>query len=756
MIDSVYKSLRVPAVLAMLSGAFFAGTPSVLAEEDPVASTEKLFREGIDLYEQGKYSEAQQKLKAVEDKDPRNALIARLVDEAGTRIIVKMMADVRMGAEPTRIWEQYRKYNLGKLADKERMAKMSARLVDQNTSEDETALLYREFAQLGHYAVPFLVPNLKDATNTRAQAKARLALAHMGQKATLPLLAMLGHKDQLMRQNAVLTLGDILPSDSRMIPGLKALIENATESEATKTYAKRILTRVTKLDEASWKPAAQYYYDEANRYYLDRPGVAEEAEDMTGMVWHLNEGGDLVGIQYPLWAWNEQMAEEGILHGLALNPEMTEFFALWACNAASMAGEVKDLVEISNEQPPRHNFSVEEKKELEEWDKKLIDARRMIAAVGKENVNAALNKVHADLRKYRGNIRLPGTGAMLAKELALLDPKGDTLQDGSGLIAGLDSSEISIQYAAAVSLAQINKFPATWAGSEKVGALLGRGVSENKPFEILLVIEDSNLANDLAARLKSLNYGVSVAGTGREAMTAARAFPPKDVMIIAENLKRDLNAYQLLEEIRADVSTRYLPSGILHARADREIMQSRFGSDIGLVEVESRGDELKVPIEKIAEKRSETSANKRKAHEISVLCANTLNVVDPNGTNIHLNDAVEHATKAMIGRKDDVRNPCAVFLGRVEGGTMKDAAADALKRVFEDAASPVELRRNAIRALGRVKIDGFEELFMKAQSDPDQEIKDLAAEAFGHKSRAGKAIYEIISANRIDKSRKEK
>ena len=59
------------------------------------------YREAVDLYEQGKYAEAQRKLKEVQDKDPRSALVARLVDEAGMRVMMKMMADVRMGAEPT-------------------------------------------------------------------------------------------------------------------------------------------------------------------------------------------------------------------------------------------------------------------------------------------------------------------------------------------------------------------------------------------------------------------------------------------------------------------------------------------------------------------------------------------------------------------------------------------------------------------------------------------------------------------------------
>src|SRR5205085_8212005 len=110
---------------------------------------------------------------------------------------------------------------------------------------------------------------------------------------------------------------------------------------------------------------------------------------------------------------------------------------------------------------------VEEKKEIEDWDKKLIDARRMIAAVGKQYCNDALNKVHDDLQKYPGHIRLPDVGAALAKELLNLDPKGDLLSGASGLSAGLDSKELAIQYASAVTLASINRFPDVWAGSDK-------------------------------------------------------------------------------------------------------------------------------------------------------------------------------------------------------------------------------------------------------------------------------------------------
>ena len=147
MIGRTHKSwLRLVTALALALA--FAGYAR--AEEDATAQIEKMFREGVDLYQQGKYSESQQKLREVLRLDPRKELAARLVDEAGTRVMARMMADHRMGNEPAYIWQLYKKHYVAKLADKERMTKMAARVVDPATAEDERALLFREFAELGH------------------------------------------------------------------------------------------------------------------------------------------------------------------------------------------------------------------------------------------------------------------------------------------------------------------------------------------------------------------------------------------------------------------------------------------------------------------------------------------------------------------------------------------------------------------------------------------------------------------------------
>jgi CheY-like chemotaxis protein len=325
----------------------------------------------------------------------------------------------------------------------------------------------------------------------------------------------------------------------------------------------------------------------------------------------------------------------------------------------------------------------------------------------------------------------------------------------SGLVNGLDCSEETVQYACALALASMDRFPPLWIGADKVAAILGRGVSENKAPQILLVEENHNTANELRQRFEALGYGVTVAISGRDGVVVARSFPPKDIAIVSDSLRRDLTPEQMMEEFRADPRTRYLPVGILHVRADRNAVLSRFG-EVSLVEREATGNDLKVMTEAILAKRAAEAVPKRKAHETSVACATALTMIDPRDSHILLNDAVPHAIKALVNRKDDVRNPCAIFLGRVEGGSAKTEAAEALKAVALDTNNAVELRRNAVRALGRVQKEGLEEVYAKLQADADQEIKDIAAEAFGQISRKNQSISDLIRANRIDKDLKEK
>jgi CheY-like chemotaxis protein len=826
----------------LLAVALAGGACSLRAEEpqDKTAQIEKLFREGVDLYQQGKYSEAQHKLRDALALDPRKELAARLVDEAGDKVMSSMMANVRMGNEPMRLWELYKKYYVAKTADKERMKALAKRLMG-SASEDERTQIYTELAQLGYYAVPALAPYLKDAAHEDFRTYARIAIMRMSSRAVLPVIELLNDKDVLLRENACLLLADIQPADVRAEASLKARVEDAKEADSVKRAALKALEKISGLQAGMLHSAAEYYYNEANRYYLDRPGVAEEAEDNDGLVWHLDAAGELVSVQYPLWAWNDQMAEKETLAGMALAPDFKAFFPLWACVQAAQATKVKDLLDIAAEQPALNSFSSEEKKQIEDWDKKLVNVRVLVAAVGREYCNEALAKVQEDMKKYPGHSRLPATGVFLAQELTALDIKGDLLTpppdeiimlksnsnpvtvtaanapitvkasntmvkivvkpesveitalgkdeakvgeksekcegccEGAGetgtlgetpavplpsvstsaLVTGLDSMDLSLQYGCAQSLAKINRFPAKWLGSDKVAKILGRGMCENKEAQILVVEENHNKANEMREKLEKLGYGVSVAEAGREALLQARSFPPKDAVIVAENLHQDLGTEQLVEELRADVRTRYLPVGILHVQADRTAVQARFGTEVPLVERESKDHDLKDQVENLLSKRAVESAPKRHAHEIAKLCTESLAKLNSKDTYLILNDAVEYALTVLVNQPEDVRIPAVVFLGNVEGGSEKAQTVEKLTTLFLDAKNNVELRRAALRSLGYVKKEGLNEIYFKAQADADQEIKNIGAEALGQLSRDDKTINDFVHAERIDKAQKE-
>jgi hypothetical protein len=333
---------------------------------------------------------------------------------------------------------------------------------------------------------------------------------------------------------------------------------------------------------------------------------------------------------------------------------------------------------------------------------------------------------------------------------------------GSALVAALDCEDETVQYAAAQALAAINRFPATWEGQEKVGAILGRGVSENQPIQVLLVVEDgsrptrNNTAAEMRLRLEGLGFGVSIADSGRDAMLKARSFPPKDVIVVDNILRRNLTSVQLLEELKADPRTRYTPVGLLYDLQERTEIQARFGASISLVAVESQGKDLREEIEKLNAQRPPEALPTRKAHETAVACALALGALDPRWTHVRLQDAVPHCVKALTNRPDDLRNAAAIFLGRAKGVGMKDAAAEALKAVALNRDNAAELRQNAIRSLGHIRPEADEDAYMALQADDDQGVRFEASVVFGRFLRKNEKVVQFLRDNRIEKDLKEK
>jgi CheY-like chemotaxis protein len=766
------SAVRVVVLGLLLLGA---GGWTALGGEETTKDPLAFFREGVDYFLQGRYADAEKKLRDFLDTNPTNELCEEAVNQAGQHAMSRMMSQPRMGNAPVRVWQKYRQAVIARMTNKEAMAKKVALLVDPQTSERERTRLYREMAELSHYVIPLLVPHLKNPQQSQQRTVAREALFRMGSRATLPLIALVDHKEVLMREQAILALQDVIPADERALPVLKGRIEDPGESATVKACAEKALRRITGLPPETWKGAAQYYLEAAHRYYLQAPGVAEEAEISEGFVWHVNEAGDLVNVQHPLWAWNEQMAEELLIHGLRLKKDFQPFYMLAACLFAAQHQEVKDYMDILSEEPAKSFLRKEEQEAIAAWDKKAPDCRKLVLAMSAKHVYDGLGQVLADLQQQPDHPRLPGIGVFLCGVLKDLDPQGKQLPamlpppaEGAAsdkqaapppvnpLVQALDCPDLGIQYAAALALAAMNKFPEEWSGQEKVAERLGRGVSENKPYQILVAHEDMNVRNEMKPLLEKLGYHMTAADNGYQALELARSFPPKDMVLISDKLSINLKPEQLMAELKGDLRTRFLACAILHNQADRKEVQARFGAELPLVEREMKDAELKEAVERVAKQRQSVALAKRKAEEIAVACATALSNFDPRWTRLRLDDAVPACIAALVNRSDEVRVPAALFLGKVRGGAGAEAAGQKLAAAAKDPSNSTKVRAACLHALGQVKPEAYGKLFLEFQKEAEEVLQAEAALGYGAITRGDAELLEFIQTKRIDKEKKEK
>ncbi|HOX06749.1 MAG TPA: HEAT repeat domain-containing protein, partial [Planctomycetota bacterium] len=290
----------------MLGGLAFCGAGSSMAAEGDSKDAKKLWADGVDLFDQGKFAEAKAKFEAVVPLlDDKTA--AALVERAGMRSMIRIMANDKVGRGPSVIWELYSKYNRRRLVDEERITKTVAQVVDDKLALSQPvqhARAMRELRDLGQYSVPELAKYLDKGTNEQ-RALIRIAIAQLGNRGTLAAVKLLDTGNDQAKQTVALALGDIVPADPRAVPALKRLYDNPKTDAQVKETAARALEKITGLRIAEMKPFADYYYEQADRFYLELSAVPDEALEADGAIWSLDGAGKLVRRTVPVYAWNE-------------------------------------------------------------------------------------------------------------------------------------------------------------------------------------------------------------------------------------------------------------------------------------------------------------------------------------------------------------------------------------------------------------------------------------------------------------------
>jgi HEAT repeat protein len=732
-----------------------------------------LFREGVDLFQEGKYSESQLKFKQVIAMDPTEKEAEAMVKEAGDKAMFNMILNTKLGPEPQVIWDLYRRYSRRMKRDAELIKKLVAQAVDPAIPDKQRWDAVLQLGDIGQFAVPLLAEHLGNELDPDVRTYARLAITRLGSRAVLPTIELLSHENRLVRENAALILGDIEPSDPRGIAPLKAVFENAKELKTVKDSAGIALEKVTGRKPEQLLTSAEYYYRKAERYLLETAGVPAEAEMADGVVWHLKGSKQLVYIQVPYYTWNEIMSEQSCYDCFRVNPAFDSAISLFACAMAAQFAEVNELKDLAQERPGGQPLSQEEIDEVNARATRLKDAPLLVRSVGPDYLYKALDKALEDRQDRLAVVVIDAIrdvdprGELLPASLSTTADTGKKKADaskepvkgpvGESLIKALsytgpggENSGREVRYHAAIAIAHMNPdkpFP----GSELVVSLLANAVGETGPAQIVLVEEDSGNRNALRARLAGIGYGVTLAADGRDGLGRATTFPPKDIIVISDSLKSNWDAKALIEQLKGDPRSRYIPIIMLADLANREEVRAKF-PNVPVMHREDAPEELKRVTEETLAGQTTIAVTKRKAEEIAIMAAEALAVIDPYHTSLNTADSSKALTDALVGRADAVRMPVMTALGNFK----IQAAFQPLINVFSDKSNTVEIRRKALWAVARVRPASAFTVFLNAEeSETDFDIRYIASEGYGLGKPDYESIIRFVGAARVDKEQKE-
>jgi CheY-like chemotaxis protein len=744
-------------------------------DEETKAKISKLYREGVDLFQMGRFEESKAKLQQVLALDPNAKEAYDLVRQCGERLMIQWMTEPKMGREPRILYDLYRLHASRLKRTPEFIKGLVSIATDPLKHPVKRWDAIHKLQDVGQFAIPFLVDALGDERDHEIRALARVTATKMGPQAVLPLIELLKMRSddesagegsgpsRLVRENVVLILGDIEPPDERGLAALKRAAEDESESPVVRKYAMRSLQKITGLDAAGLPAAAQYFYRKADRYVREIPGVAAEASEADGVIWRL-EKGKLVDYQVPRFAWNELMAEQACYECMKADLTFEDIYPLYAEAMASQIAEVKELKDIAVERPVGRPFSDEETAEVTARDEKLKGALLLINALGPAYVYRGIDKALDDATQDGRS--LPKLAATVLCNAALeLDPDGKLLPKsgggkgkrgaetdvGASLVRALRFDDERVQYAAAIALARMNP-PEPFDGASEVVDTLGRAVGEGGPMQVLVVEEDPSIRNEIVGKLRALEYGVSVAESAREGIARATGFPPFDVVIASPRLESAENIEWLLDQMIGEPRARSIPIAILTSYSKRAEDTERFKDKTnvrGFIPIEDEQRDLRQLVEKAASFRAFPVMSRQRAEEVSVAGAEALTAIDADLARINgmeTEQCGEACLAALDNRSDAVRRPCIEALGKFR----ITKAHEKILSIAVDRNETLEIRKTAVKSVGSITPElSLDKILELARDEKEFILRELASIGYGHASASPEKVKEFLQELRL-------
>ena len=569
-----------------------------------------------------------------------------------------------------------------------------------------------ELRDSGPYVVPHALAILQDPGRKDLAALVRRAVTELGRPVVRPLVRSLRTPNAKLKETLIDILGDI--KYPYALPALKAIVENPKATDGLKAAATRAILKTS--DEAMLKtPAKALYLDLANKHYYGKIASGDPRRATTD-IFDWVEGTGLLYRAAPSKAVNEILASRACSDALKADPGALEAVALWVSSVMQMEAELGD-------------------KTAREADPFLPDTMPSVdffaRAVGQQHLYNVLDRA---LRDHNTPVAVRACRALedvANQEFLTLYGQADA---GSPLVMALTYPDQRVRFAAAFALAAVRpKKPFTGAGN--VVPVLTEALNLEAGKSILLVEADANNRNRLQAALKESKCNVVAALTGNQAISAARAMPRVDAVLVSSKTKHVSHA-DVVSLLRSDYTTAMTPIIVL-SWPDDPVKASWIESKIPYVKSVDQTievDALATEIDSLKKAAGSLVLDADASRAASLHASQVLKAIAVSSEVYSAKRARQSLIESLVNRPDALVISVLGALAEIPDGEITRAMAG----VGTDAGRTKPVRVAALQALARAarfvgnqlekkQVDAVQAM----AGEEDDQLRDAAGEALG-------------------------
>jgi HEAT repeat protein len=667
-------------VAAFAVGVLVSGT--VRARQDD--TEDSTFVEGVKLYLANHPEEALEKFQEVLAENPGNEEALRFLEQGGREVFFLML--LREGeyeATAKRFLELARVARKEKVNDPAAIDALVAQAMGGDYLERRDALQELS-ADHGEYGAAPFIAFLGNEDDSEARVAAIFCLTSLSGDSVLPLIAALQSDNERLVWNAAAALGAI--GDSRAVPALKRVYE-VTGSETVRAAASDALEKITGEPAAALPTSTELHVAMARDYFRNSPDVVSPF-DTQEAVWHFSDG-EVALEEVPALLRHLKLAEQNCFAALESDQAKAILYA-------SYAGEIASL---------REGLAMGLDVDSATVDETAARLGVALAAGGPNGLSKALS------------FALEQDAPLTAVEL--IDALRDVGYATPALNDALASPYASVRYAAAFALAE------NGAMNDQVVRVLVEALGEDPVPTVLIVDDQDEARNRLAAVLEAGGMNVITADRGGIGFARARTLPAKDVLIVRAGLA-DVTLDQFVYD--NDFRIADTPLLVLTDDASRESIESLYGGQVAGVlldtATETAVEEVRAVLGEMNREREEALAAASRA--AAILAHTSAEQLRP----------AEAGLVAALDRSDE---GVLVSVLRAVGRLGPASAAPAVGAIFAETSNPAAVRVAAADALCGIfanmtaspGADVVDPVVAAALADEDVEVRLAAGRALG-------------------------